>query len=67
VETAVSVALIGASVAIIVVAAMLVIALGYVISILRRFSDSARHLKAAVRKIGSDVSGVLQAVARGKD
>jgi hypothetical protein len=65
VETAVSVAIIGASAAIIIVAGMLVVALGYVVFILRHVADSVQHLKKAARTIGKDVSGAVHKLVGG--
>lgn len=67
VETAESIAIIVASLAISVVAVMLVIALGYAIFILRHVADSVKQLKSTARKIGKDVSGAISMIAGGRD
>lgn len=66
-ETAVSAAIIIASIAISVVAVMMCVALGYAVFILRHVADSVQQLKKTARKIGKDVSGAITALAGGKD
>jgi hypothetical protein len=59
VETAVSLAVIGASAAIIIVAVLLILALGYAIFILRHIADSVQRFKKAAHEIGEDVAGAV--------
>ena len=61
-ETAVSLAIIAASAAVFTVAVLMIIALGYLIYILRRVADSARQLKKTARDIGKDVRGAVESV-----
>ena len=64
-ETAVQVAIIVASGAIILVATMLAVALYFVISILYAFRASLRDIKKVARSVGREVHGVLQGIAEG--
>jgi len=60
VETAVSVAIILASTAVFVVAVLMIVALWYIVFILRRVADSAKQLKKTARAIGNDVQGAVK-------
>lgn len=61
-ETTASLAIIAASAAVCTVAILMIVALGYVIYILRRVADSARQLKKTARDIGKDVRGAVESV-----